>query len=613
MLERLGSEQSPDGDGTYSIKMPPTNSSCKDHGGGPPCYVTWERLKKRTNNFSTKAFPTYIQENDITSDLWMAYGLNTWGMAMQGALGELATLPHYKLKRIGKKMRELKIQRQQNLITEQDFCIKRFELTGLPPTQGLEHSHALSAITCLLGGDCIPIEFGGGKLNPSPPWLKWYQPQQVMALHQLNYFKVLGLRHRLNGTNMVTTNWKGGKQLVLSPAIVGSIQCFLASSGGEQDDDPLIGKEEGSPEEAIGFAKKMLASGITWVGGVREYVGFVYRGTVLSAWITCRLEGLGAGIKGFKWARKYIELADNEWKVTSVHQDYSKYGETFRLTFRLNVMSAELQVAQTMRGNKQPSIKDAAYEFELAQGIINIAKTTSKPTGHSFDEWMFYTCFGSKPLAFACSYLAGTMSAMKSNPDSDFLFKVIQQTGLMDPDNDDNLVTFVAESTGLEEFSVNSLIAETYRLGALNQLPDDKELAILWWGCAVHMCYSGGYQIVKLRCAIENAFIATRERDEELWGADVYKGSTQQKQALHVAMYYQEKPDDFILPMLTMETRPDGNVCLFTDGQLLCMNFDKDLRIAEKHFDGMSKEANSYLDIKEVEKEHGAESNSTES
>lgn len=119
MLERLGSEQSPDSDGTYSIKMPPTNSSFKDNGGGPPCYVTWERLKKRTNNFSTKAFPTYIQENDITSDLWMAYGLNTWGMAMQGALGELATLPHYKLKRIGKKMRELKIQRQQNLITEQ--------------------------------------------------------------------------------------------------------------------------------------------------------------------------------------------------------------------------------------------------------------------------------------------------------------------------------------------------------------------------------------------------------------------------------------------------------------------------------------------------------------
>ena len=606
MMKRLDTTEDPDG--AYSVKMPPTNLSCKDGEQNTlPCFIAWERFKKKTNNKPSKrGFPDYImQGNDITSGLWIAYGMNMWYVAMSKALGELCTLPHHKLSRMRDKMIELKTLRQRNLITEMEFNIKRFELTGQPPLDGMEHYEFLSCIT-VMGGDYVPIEFGGGKFIPSPPWLKWYQPQQVIALHMTNYFKIIGIRHRLGGINVATTDWKGGVQLVLSPAIVGSIKCFMASTGDQED--TMIDKEEGSPEEAVEFAKKMLASGVTWEDGVREYVGFVYRGTVLAAWVSCRLEGLGKGIKGFKWARKYLELADEEWNVSKGHQDYNKYGVTFQPTFRLGVMWSELLVAQNLRGvTKHPNLEEAVYEFDLALSMINIAKNTPQPTGHGFDDWMFYTCFGRKPLAFACSYLAGTMSSLKLNKDPNFLFTVIEKTGIMSPDSG-SLADFVYDKSDVTELSVNSVIAETYRLAAINQLRDDKETSILWWGCAVHMAYAGGYEIVDFRNAIKNAIDASRERDE-LFGPDIYKDSTQQKQALLVARYYEEKPGDFILPMLTMESRPGGNIALFTDGQLLCMNFDKDLRIAKRHFDGIAdKKAEEYLNIKEVEKEHGAES-----
>ena len=276
-------------------------------------------------------------------------------------------------------------------------------------------------------------------------------------------------------------------------------------------------------------------------------------------------------------------------------------------------MWSELLIAQNLRGvTKQPKFEEAVYEFKLALGIINIAKDTPEPRGNGFDDWMFHICFGCKPLAFALGYLAGTMSVMKQHPDPDFLVKVIDETGIMEA-RPDSLADFVYSRSDVTELSVNSVIAEMYRIAATNQLRDDNETSILWWGNAVHMAYSGGYEIVKLRTAIKNAVKASQVMDEELFGPDVYKNSTQQKQALLVARYYQEKPDDFIIPMLTMESRPDGNIALFTDGQLLCMNFDKDIKKASRHFKGMvDKKAEEYLNIKEVEKEvekeHGVDS-----
>ena len=79
MMKRLDTTEDPDG--AYSVKMPPTNLSCKDGEQNTlPCYIAWERFKKKTNNKPSKrGFPDYImQGNDITSGLWIAYGMNMW-------------------------------------------------------------------------------------------------------------------------------------------------------------------------------------------------------------------------------------------------------------------------------------------------------------------------------------------------------------------------------------------------------------------------------------------------------------------------------------------------------------------------------------------------------
>lgn len=230
-----------------------------------------------------------------------------------------------------------------------------------------------------------------------------------------------------------------------------------------------------------------------------------------------------------------------------------------------------------------------------------------KPTGNGFDEWSFYTSFGRKPLAYACSYLASNINALNRKPS--LLMSVLTKTEMIDPEREDNLFSFLAEASGMKEFSVNSLLAELYRVAASQQLVDDEERSILWWGCAANIAYAGGYTVGDLRKAVNSAAVASSQVDADLFGPPKWKGSTFPTIAMEVARYYQEKPGDFILPVLETEKRPDGRVGLFADGQVLCMNFDQLMRSKRRTNGGERDNATSkYLDTSNVEKEHGTES-----
>ena len=600
LLQRLGygGETSPDG--THRIGLPPTGTSFK---GEPPTYEAWRRLKKRTNNLTdmTNAFNFTINPSagkDMKSEWWIAQGTYYWYSAMMRQLGELAGMHCPQLSHLTPKLEALKKQVQVGSISQNEFDTRRYQLLGLPPTNGTEFSDFLNGITHM-GGDNLPAEMGGGKFIPSPPWLEFFAPQQFAAIQQCIMYQVLTCKQKLGRTDFATHDWTKGEDLVLSPAIVNAARSYWMGYAG-QADDGTMGKQ-GTPEEVIEYCKKKLKEGITWEEGMRHFVGLNYRGTVLAAWLSRLVEGLAGALRQLKWARKFITLADTLWKVTE-NENYGERGVTFRKSFQVGVLWMELITAQTLRNDEPPKLDVAVYEFNLAQEIITIARKQPHPIGNTFNEWNFYTSFSRKPLAFACSYLASNMNPFKIAPD--LLVKIMDRTGLMDPTRDDNLYSLLSATHDQEGLSVYSAIAETYKVAAMNQLPDDKETPILWWGYAAHLALAGDYKMKDLRKGINNAVLASQMMDEELWGPNPWKGSTYQTQALSLARHFQDKPDEFILPRLEMEKRPDGNIALFVNGQVLCMNLKPKLQRPRNP----DKKTKQYLDTTEIEKEHGAES-----
>lgn len=135
----------------------------------------------------------------------------------------------------------------------------------------------------------------------------------------------------------MSPDWGGGEALVVSPAILTATKSFFANAGRSAD----FAVEEGTPEEVVEHCKKKLRDGCTWEGGVREFVGFVYRGTFLAAWVSRITEGLGAALKSFKWARQFISLANDEWKVQE-SGDFEKHGMLFLSCYgSVHVVSCE--------------------------------------------------------------------------------------------------------------------------------------------------------------------------------------------------------------------------------------------------------------------------------
>merc|ERR1712032_474793 len=93
---------------------------------------------------------------------------------------------------------------------------------------------------------------------------------------------------------------------------------------------------------------------------------------------------------------------------------------------------------------------------------------------------------------------------------------------------------------------------------------------------------------------------------------DEWKGHPYQKVSLVVARYFDDKPDDFIVPRVEESVRPDNSLALFCEGNLLAANFDRELRLHQlkvmKGRNDDQKKREQYLDTTEIEKEHGVES-----
>ena len=460
-----------------------------------PAEVAWQRLLQASNNLENmdRYFPeTLSKTEDIKSTDFIARGLCMWWGAMGSQLGLMASLPFPQLDSIREKIQVLK-EHFSSPHQSQELKTYMMKLLECPVIEGDEFSGFLDALT-FLSGQHIMLEMGGGKIVPSPSWLKFCLPQQLIAV----------LMCITNARGRCTTIL--GNTMVLPPSILEADDVFFSNIGKQFRPNGEIGKE-GTPQQVIDYIKNLLRKGMKWDGAVRPFVSMVYRGTVFFAWFMASMGALPVAVRHYKWARSFITLADNEWNV-SKSDDYKEKGSCFRSSFQINIFCMELETARSIRPPTElPSLQDAVYEFGLAQSIIKMAKEQTPYTGSAYKDIVFDFAFRRKPLMLAHRYCAGTLNALIE--DQALLMKVVEATGIHDVNADPPLFC---------------TIAEHYKQAAIANLDDDSETPILWWGHAAHMCQAGRSTLGELRQAINSAVSATEKHDIELFGPQLWKG-----------------------------------------------------------------------------------------
>ena len=342
MMKRLGCTEKKDADGNISmhVELPPTSTSFQ---GEIPALIAWSRLLKRTNNLANT--DAYLPKRwEDKSEHWLQNALYQWYRGMFKQLGQLADLPDSKNGGITEKVEQLKLAAHAGQISVQQFSIAREKITGVPTAMGQEMDELMTGLTLLMG-DHIPMETrddGKERFVPSPPWLKHIRQKQMIAIQDLLCRDVLNLK--MTGKNKDGLQVFDGRKssdneemIVISPGLLAMANSFWAGTCGNESG---IVAEEGTPEDVVAYIKKRLKGGVTWDenNGMRKYVSVVYRGTVLSAWLARVTLGLGIASRYFRWANKFIDLVDEEWKVTQ-SGDYSKYGNSFRKSFRVRYVT----------------------------------------------------------------------------------------------------------------------------------------------------------------------------------------------------------------------------------------------------------------------------------
>ena len=332
MMKRLGCTEKKDADGSISmcVDLPPTSTS---FNGDPPALIAWERLLKRNNTLPSRW--------EDKSEHWLQNGLIQWYRGMVRQLGQLADIPDSRNGGITKQVQDLTRAFQGGQISMQQYCSLREKITGVPTAMGQEMDDLMTGLTLLMG-DQIPLETrddGKERFVPSPPWLKHARQKQMLAIQDVLCRDVLNMKETGKNKDGMTV-FDGNKSshneeiIVISPALLDMANSFWKGNGGFQS--PIAAKE-GTPEEVIAYIKKRLQrGGVTWDenNGMRKYVSSVYRGTVLSAWLARLTMGLGMAARFFRWANKFMDLCDETWNVTK-SGDYSKYGNSFRHSFRV--------------------------------------------------------------------------------------------------------------------------------------------------------------------------------------------------------------------------------------------------------------------------------------
>lgn len=216
-------------------------------------------------------------------------------------LGQLADLPHPDNGGITQKVDEIKEAFQAGKLSREQFIMLRERITGVPSANGEERDELIDALTSLMG-DHIPLESrtdGGEGFVPSPPWLKYLRPKQLLAMQDLLCRKVLSLTMMGKNVDGVQVFGRGNanasyedNMIVISPGLLAMANSFWQGTLGNPTG---MTAKEGTPEEVVAYIKKRQNErGVTWDQTNMEC------GSMFHPYIVVRFFQLG--LLGLHWA-----------------------------------------------------------------------------------------------------------------------------------------------------------------------------------------------------------------------------------------------------------------------------------------------------------------------
>lgn len=356
--------------------------------------------------------------------------------------------------------------------------------------------------------------------------------------------------------------------------------------------------QEGSPKEVLAYCKAQLRRGVSWDGGMRPFVSLVYRGTVMYA-IAARLHSyLSQAHSCLKWAREFIELAEDEWHVQRDGK-YAEMGSCFRPSLLINIMCVELEMHGMLRGENSKKLRKGGYplidELQLAKKVADyLAIPVPGMTGDSYHDMIMDAAFRRKPATRVYGGLAASLKPLSQTVSQDELLSLLVDTGHIESG---------------DTRSLNGIIAEFYRLAAEAELPDADDAAIFWWGCAANMAEadaSDGYTLGQLRDAIQKAEHTAGVRAYDLFGPDPNAGGSYESTARIVAKHYAGETDDsLVLPKATLVRTRSGIIELDLDGEVLCTNFSMFIEEEQKRWQKEMLNKFAAMDTSDADDEHG--------
>lgn len=428
----------------------------------------------------------------------------------------------------------------------------------------------------------------GGRPNkdeycaPPPKCLEHHLPYQSLAVAMTIDMELQGLLMTF-GPNMKCSNGVLSGSLSLYSNL--KAQCTLNIADLEQ---------QPSPQEIVNYVKEQLEGGIhTWDNGIRSYISLQYRGTILFACVLILIGQCSQAYKLLKWAIEFIDLADEEFHVTE-EESYEDKGSAFKPTQRVGMLMALFEVQSVLRGNSLNGAYSISESIHIALAISEMAERTKlkedSPGATAVEDYAFYV---RKPLAKAHSSIAAILNLIHNQCDlMNFKQVAVHHDFIEDTDS------FV---------DPRALVAQHYHIAAQNELFDDENCAIYWWGYASSMAMASpksGYTLGQLREAIQKAMEAEKARDVSIFGINRQRGGTFENLAKLVATHFQSEPDSFILPKARLEGKAH-KLSVYVGEKNICPHFHKFSMIDEEFNASLPK--STVTDISDLEEKCSAD------
>jgi hypothetical protein len=467
---------------------------------------------------------------------------------------------------------------QQQRLSPADLSQAAHQLLGGIP-DGLTLQGLASGLKHL-GGLLVPIETGGISPEGRTPFF-CPQPQQLsaMPLYQ-NQAILLSIEAHVRDMKDIF-----GLKVKLSDGVIAASHSFYQNIGTPRPEGGVVA----SPEETVAYIKQQLRAGKTWDGSLRRYVSLQYRGTIVMGTMIRLFGHVAECYKMEQWARKFIDLADEELKVTQ-DKAYAEKGSCFRPTFRVGMMMSELQSLHVLRGEQINGPYPLESSLDLCIAIAEMASELEVS-----DIQLDVAC-RRKPLAIAHSTIGAHLNTLQTHFSREDFTTIVSHHGLFEG----------MEGKHADPFS---LIAIHYGVAAKAELPDSDTGAIYWWAYAANMVQasSNQYTLGDLRSAIVKAEEAERARDVGLFGVNQQRGGRLESVAKLTAKYFHDESESFLLPIVKLVNDGSTTSVRLDDEIILCDDFGEYERKEIEFISTRNKhQQTERMDTSDIEKKYGA-------